>query len=202
MYESQIRWCATLFIQSFFFFFLEDFFFFCWWHLALGEWDGYSDLWVLFLWWVEHGLSAHWQSCQGKRICFCLSCFFPSERWLYTNDVRAPWPWKRVGKRIQEGTVGTSLWTKAIKDVSFFKLFILHWEITHLVKNLPAVQETQVWSLGREDPLEKEMATHSSILAWKILWTEEPGEWQWPGEPLVGKQADCSLPGSSVHVIS
>jgi len=44
-----------------------------------------------------------------------------------------------------------------------------------LVKNLPAVQETGVRSLGWEDPLEKEMATHSSILAWKIAWTEEPG---------------------------
>ena len=40
------------------------------------------------------------------------------------------------------------------------------------VKNLPAVWETQVQSLGREDPLEKEMATHSSILAWRLLWTE------------------------------
>ena len=44
-----------------------------------------------------------------------------------------------------------------------------------MVKNLPAVQETHVRSLGWEDPLEKEMATHSSILAWKISWTEEPG---------------------------
>ena len=43
------------------------------------------------------------------------------------------------------------------------------------VKHLPAVWETQVRSLGREDPLEKEMATHSSILAWTIPWTEEPG---------------------------
>ena len=43
------------------------------------------------------------------------------------------------------------------------------------VKNLPAVQETRVQSLGGEDPLEKEMATHSSILAWRISWTEEPG---------------------------
>ena len=43
------------------------------------------------------------------------------------------------------------------------------------VKNLPAMQETQVPSLGWEDPLEKEMATHSSILAWRIPWTEEPG---------------------------
>ena len=45
-----------------------------------------------------------------------------------------------------------------------------------MVKNLPAVQEIQVPSLGREDPLEKGMATHSSLLAWRILWTEEPGK--------------------------
>ena len=45
-------------------------------------------------------------------------------------------------------------------------------------KNLPTVEETQVWSLGQEDPLEKEMATHSSILAWNIPWTEEPGKLQ------------------------
>ena len=43
------------------------------------------------------------------------------------------------------------------------------------VKHLPAIQETRVQSLGQEDPLEKEMATHSSILAWEIPWTEEPG---------------------------
>ena len=44
-----------------------------------------------------------------------------------------------------------------------------------MVKNLPAMQETKVQSLDREDPLEKEMATHSSILAWRIPWMEEPG---------------------------
>ena len=43
------------------------------------------------------------------------------------------------------------------------------------VKSLPAMQETQVQSLGQEDPLERETATHSSILAWEIPWTEEPG---------------------------
>ena len=47
--------------------------------------------------------------------------------------------------------------------------------VTQMVKNLPAMQETQVQSLGWEDPLEKGMATHSSILAWRIPWTEEPG---------------------------
>jgi len=48
--------------------------------------------------------------------------------------------------------------------------------VAQTVKNLPAMQETQVQSLDRKDPLEKEMATHSSILAWRIPWTEEPGE--------------------------
>ena len=47
--------------------------------------------------------------------------------------------------------------------------------VAQMVKNLPAMWETWVRSLGQEDPLEKEMATHSSILAWKIPWTEEPG---------------------------
>ena len=47
--------------------------------------------------------------------------------------------------------------------------------VAQRVKRLPALQETWVWSLGREDPLEKEIATHSSTLAWKIPWTEEPG---------------------------
>ena len=47
-----------------------------------------------------------------------------------------------------------------------------------MVKNWPAIKETQVQSLGQEDPLEKEMATHSSTLAWKIPWTEEPGRLQ------------------------
>ena len=46
------------------------------------------------------------------------------------------------------------------------------------VKNLPAVRETEVLSLGREDTLEKRMSTHSSILAWRIPWTEESGELQ------------------------
>ena len=50
--------------------------------------------------------------------------------------------------------------------------------VAQLVKNPPAMQEIWVQSLGWEDPLEKEMATHSSILAWRIPWTEEPGRLQ------------------------
>ena len=58
--------------------------------------------------------------------------------------------------------------------------------VAQSIKNLPAVQETRVRSLGLEDPLEKEMATHSSILAWKISWTEQPGELQSMGSQRVG----------------
>ena len=47
--------------------------------------------------------------------------------------------------------------------------------LAQMVKNLPAMQETQVWPLSQENPLKKGMATHSSILAWRIPWTEEPG---------------------------
>ena len=58
--------------------------------------------------------------------------------------------------------------------------------LAQMVKNLPAIQKTWVWSLGQEDPLEKEMATRSSILAWRIPWSEEPGGLQLMGSQRVG----------------
>ena len=62
-----------------------------------------------------------------------------------------------------------------------------------MVKCLPAVQETQVQSLGQEDPLEEAMATHSSILAWRIPWIEEPGELQSMVSQRVGHDLGTSL---------
>ena len=58
--------------------------------------------------------------------------------------------------------------------------------VAQMIKNLPATQETWVPSLDQEDPLKKEMATHSSNLAWKISWTEEPGGLQSKGLQRVG----------------
>ena len=58
--------------------------------------------------------------------------------------------------------------------------------VAQMVKCLPAMRETQVRSLGLEDPLEKEVATHSRTLAWKIPWTEEPGRLQPMGSQRVG----------------
>ena len=58
--------------------------------------------------------------------------------------------------------------------------------VAQMVKHLPTIQETQVQSLGLEDPLEKEMATRSSTLAWKIPWMEDPGRSQFMGSQRVG----------------
>ena len=59
--------------------------------------------------------------------------------------------------------------------------------VTQMVKNLPAIRDTWARSLGWGDPLEKEMSTHSGILAWRILWTEEPGGLQSMGLRRVGR---------------
>ena len=58
--------------------------------------------------------------------------------------------------------------------------------VAQIVKRLPTMRETQILSLGWEDPLEKEMATHSSTLAWKIPWTEESGRLESMGSQRVG----------------
>ena len=58
--------------------------------------------------------------------------------------------------------------------------------VTQMVKNLPAMRETQVWSLGQEDPLQKGMTAHSTILAWRIPWTEKSGRLQSMGMQRVG----------------
>ena len=60
--------------------------------------------------------------------------------------------------------------------------------VAHMVKNMPAMQETRVRSLGWEDPLEKGMTTHSRVPAWRIPWTEEPGELQ-----SMGSQSQTQL---------
>ena len=65
--------------------------------------------------------------------------------------------------------------------------------MARVVKNLPASAgdvETELQSVGREDPLEKKMATHSSLLAWRILWTEEPNGLQSMGSQRVGHERD------------
>ena len=86
----------------------------------------------------------------------------------------------RDGKKIR-GCQG--LGQVRIREIQLMGLFWreMSWNltITQTVNHLSTIQETLVWSLGREDPLEKEMAIHSSTIAWEIPWTEEPGG-LWP----------------------
>ena len=72
--------------------------------------------------------------------------------------------------------------------------------VAQMIKNLPEMQETQIWSLGWEDPLEKGMAIYSSTLAWRIPWTVEPGRLQSTGSRRVGQDWVTNIwifPGSS-----
>ena len=78
-------------------------------------------------------------------------------------------------------TTALTRWTFVSKPMSRASL------VAQRLKRLPAMRETWVRSLGREDPLEKEMATHSSILAWRIPWTEDPGGLQSRGSQRVGR---------------
>ena len=107
------------------------------------------------------GPCENWQRCVQGTLCVVCS----TEQWgsltkmpLYTNSI-----WEV-----------NLLWSSRASLVA------------QLVKNLYAVQETQVWSLGGEDPLEKGMATHSNILAWRTPWTEEPGGLRTTGSQRVG----------------
>ena len=98
---------------------------------------------------------------------------------------------KGAGDEVREGSRGQITWGLTfIYSFSKYLLSAYHMSGTSLVgqkvKRLPTVQETRAQSLGREDLLEKEMATHSSILAWKMPWTEEPGGLQSMGSQRVG----------------
>ena len=80
---------------------------------------------------------------------------------------------KDTNELIYKTEIDSGIWNKL--RVSIAQTVNLWLVIAQMVKHPPAVQETQVWSLGQEDPLEKEMATHCGILAWETPWTEEPG---------------------------
>ena len=103
-------------------------------------------------------------------------------------------PWTEEPGRLQ------SMGSQSRTQLKRFSTHVhIHWNslVAQTVKSLPAVQETWVQSLGREDPLEKEMATHSSIFAWKTPWTEKPGRLQSMGSKRV--RHDCATSLSHKH---
>ena len=95
--------------------------------------------------------------------------------------VQLSYPYMTTGK-----TIALTRWTFVGKVISLlFNMLPRLVLVAQTVKRLPVMRETQVQSLGWEDPLEKEMATHSSILAWRILWIEEPGRLQSTGSQRI-----------------
>ena len=96
-----------------------------------------------------------------------------------------------VGRFLEHRTKRTKLCF--LKSFHYCAPFLGISLVAQTVKHLPAMQETWVRSLGQEDPLEKKMATHSSILAWKIPWTEEPGRLESMGSQRVGHDWATSL---------
>ena len=102
--------------------------------------------------------------------------------WIVAHQ--APRPWDCPGKN---NGVGCHFLLQANKLIKLpFVLCYSFSLVAQMVKNLPTMQETQVLSLGGEDPLERRMATHSSILAWRIPWTKETGRLQSMGSQIVG----------------
>ena len=84
-------------------------------------------------------------------------------------------PWRKLVKEYPSSGQNFKDWIQLFTLLEEMAKCVIIYEVAQMVKKLPAMQETWVLSLGREDALEKVMATHSSILAWRIPWTEEPG---------------------------
>ena len=93
---------------------------------------------------------------------------FPPSRSNWTEK------WRHLRRTDQEACLGPSFWFGFVSALQLTRISL----VAQTVKNLPAMQETQVQSLGWEDPLGNEMATRFSIHAWRIRWTEEPGRLQ------------------------
>ena len=129
---------------------------------------------------------------QEDKGCYCLHCFPIYKPWSDGTGchdlhfVKAEPAFSLSSFTFIKGLFSSSS-VSAIRVVSSAYLRLLIFLpagaslVAQRLKSLPAMQETWVWSLGREDPLEKEMATHSNIFAWRIPWTEEPGGLQSTG---------------------
>ena len=123
-----------------------------------------------------HGLYSPWNSSDQNTGVGSLSLF----RWIFpTQGSRPP--------ALQEDSLPAEPQGKQLTLLVFFQGLTLGRTslVAQMVKRLSTMQETQVGSHGQEDPLEKEMAAHSSTIAWKIPWTEEPGRLQSMGSQRV-----------------
>ena len=128
---------------------------------------------------VQGTLKSLFQHHSSKASILQCSAFFIvqlSHPYMTTGKIIALTRWTFVGKvmsllfNMLSRLVITFL-PRKVGRLSMVGIFFTVWD----VKRLPAIMKTRIWSLGHEDPLEKEMAIHSNTIAWKIPWTEEPG---------------------------
>ena len=146
---------------------------------------------------AQLGGTARRPGLQGRRSAFLGSIARSVTSHILTSRLQL---WKPVrprtnqwmGEQRRQGTPSQApwlflLWQILLSHTSLFS------HLAQMVKRLPTMQETRVQSLSQEDPLEKEMAPHSSILAWKIPWMEEPGRLQSMGSQRVGHDWATSL---------
>ena len=120
------------------------------------------------------------QSQYPLKVLYAFNCSFGSFWWEFPSG-------KDTSSRHCHHTL-PSQWKLSKSKWRYLILPLHYWAslVAQTVKHLPAMRETRVRFLGREDPLEKEMAIHSSTLAWKIPWTEEPGRLQSVGSQRAG----------------
>ena len=152
----------------------------CLWCVFLNKSTSYLSL-CLSLNFLCNETSRTWASLSRETRCVIsvgrlwVLARFESQPSHMVSQVQLPrrMTWRQARKLLLPNTGLFSVWNRRHSYVC--DTTILDFPTGSGVNNLPAVLETQVWSLGREDPLEKEMGTHSSSLAWVIPWTEEPG---------------------------
>ena len=134
------------------------------WCILFSSWKNWS------IEWLHNWLNSHEVHTAGTQV----HEFESMPYFLHLSADSFSWP-------IVRSLVGCCLWGHTESDTlkwlssSSSSIVQIGLPCGSAVKNLPAMQETWVWSLGWKDPLEKEVATHCSILAWEIQWTEEPG---------------------------
>ena len=116
-------------------------------------------------------------------LCLCLSCLSTPVSLFYNTLIH-------MKSILESSSSGLLSWIRDLVPASSVAWASL---VAKMVKLLPAMRETWVWFLGQEDPLKKEMAIHSSTLAWKIPWTEEPDRLQSMGLQRVGHDWAISL---------
>ena len=136
---------------------------------ALFEgYEGTCHVFLFCLGWCSKQVNPSWHRCHMSTFVFCSQLLESSSQGFNLKR------WMVLANETASHFSMDCLFIPSLR----FSLYLWASLVAQRLKHLPGMQETWVWSLGQEDPLEKEMTTHSSTLAWEIPWAEEPGRLQ------------------------